>query len=57
MAARNASGARCAKSGSWGIAKLIEAGATTIASATCALLDKRTMMRRIGEEIMPHFRS
>jgi 5,10-methylenetetrahydromethanopterin reductase len=40
-----------------GIAKLIEAGATTIATATYTIIDKRTMMRRIGEEIMPHFRN
>ena len=40
-----------------GIAKLIEAGATTIATATYTIIDKRAMMRRIGEEIMPHFRN
>ena len=40
-----------------GIVKLIEAGATTIATATYTIIDKRTMMRRIGEEIMPHFRN
>ena len=40
-----------------GIAKLIEIGTTTIATATYTLIDKRTMMRRIGEEIMPHFRN
>lgn len=40
-----------------GIAKLIEVGTTTIATATYTLIDKRTMMRRIGEEIMPHFRN
>ena len=39
-----------------GIAKLVEAGTTTIATATYTIIDKRTMMRRIGEEIMPHFR-
>ena len=40
-----------------GIAKLIEVGTTTIATATYTIIDKRTMMRRIGEEIMPHFRN
>ena len=40
-----------------GITKLIQAGATTIATATYTIIDKRTMMRRIGEEIMPHFRN
>ena len=40
-----------------GIAKLIDAGTTTIATATYTVIDKRTMMRRIGEEIMPHFRN
>ena len=40
-----------------GIEKLVEAGATTIATATCTIIDKRAMMRRIGEEIMPHFRN
>ena len=40
-----------------GIVKLIEAGTTTIATATYTIIDKRTMMRRIGEEIMPHFRN
>lgn len=40
-----------------GIVKLVEAGATTIATATYTIIDKRTMMRRIGEEIMPHFRN
>ena len=40
-----------------GIAKLIEVGTTTIATATYTIIDKRTMMRRIGEEIMPNFRN
>ena len=40
-----------------GIAKLIEVGTTTIATATYTIIDKRAMMRRIGEEIMPHFRN
>ena len=40
-----------------GIAKLVEAGTTTIATATYTIIDKRTMMRRIGEEVIPHFRN
>ena len=40
-----------------GIETYLEAGVTTIATATYTIIDKITMMRRIGEEIMPHFRS
>jgi 5,10-methylenetetrahydromethanopterin reductase len=39
------------------IARLVEAGATTIATATYTILDKKGMLRRIADEIMPHFRN
>tara|TARA_B100000029_G_scaffold263996_2_gene260155 strand:- start:1013 stop:1237 length:225 start_codon:yes stop_codon:yes gene_type:complete len=37
--------------------RMVEAGATTIATATYTIIEKRTVMRRSGEEIMPHFRN
>ena len=40
-----------------GIAKLIQVGTTTIATATYTIIDKRTMMRRVSVEIMANFRN
>lgn len=39
------------------IGRLIQAGATTIATATYTILDKAGMLRAIADEIMPHFRN
>ncbi len=40
-----------------GIYQLGKAGVTTIATATYTIIDKKGMMREIGDKIMPHFRN
>ncbi len=40
-----------------GIYQLGKAGVTTIATATYTLIDKKGMMREIGDKIMPNFRN
>jgi 5,10-methylenetetrahydromethanopterin reductase len=39
------------------IARLVEAGVTTIATATYTIIDKKGMLQSIADQIMPHFRN
>ena len=39
------------------LARIEEAGFRTFGTVTYTIGDKRAMMRRIGEEVIPHFRS
>jgi len=40
-----------------GIYQLGKAGVTTIATATYTIIDKKGLMREVGDKIMPHFRN
>ena len=40
-----------------GIEKFVEAGVTTVSTATYTIIDKRWMLEEVGSKIMPHFRS
>ena len=40
-----------------GIEKLIDAGVTTVSTATYTIIDKKWMLEEVGRKIMPHFRS
>jgi len=39
------------------IEKLGQAGVTTVATATYTIVDKKRMVRDVGEKIMPNFRN
>ena len=40
-----------------GINKLVDAGVTTVSTATYTIIDKKWMLEEVGRKIMPHFRS
>ena len=40
-----------------GIYKLANVGVNTIATSLYTIIDKKGMMREIGDKVMPHFRN